>query len=62
MIRTGHDNSVKFFTGTEVEHTPALGKKTLFVVGVQSADHIASNLANCEHKIGRAHVELQSQR
>jgi hypothetical protein len=49
MIRTGHDNSVKFFTGTEVEHTPALGKKTLFVVGVQSADHIASNLANCEH-------------
>jgi hypothetical protein len=49
MIRTGHDNSVKFFTGTEVEHTPALGKKTLFVAGVQSVDHIASNLANCEH-------------
>ena len=49
MIRTGHDNSVKFFTGTEVEHTPALGKKTLFVVGVQSVDHIASNLENCEH-------------
>ena len=49
MIRTGHDNSVKFFTGTEVEHTPAYGKKTLFVVGVQSVDHIASNLENCEH-------------
>lgn len=49
MIRTGHNNSVKFFTGTEVEHTPALGKKTLFVVGVQSVDHIASNLENCEH-------------
>ena len=49
MIRTGHNDSVKFFTGTEVEHTPALGKKTLFVVGVQSVDHIASNLENCEH-------------
>ena len=49
MIRTGHNDSVKFFTGTEVEHTPALGKKTLFVVGVQSTDHIASNLENCEH-------------
>ena len=49
MIRTGHDDLVKFFTGTEVEHTPALGKKTLFVVGVQSVDHIASNLENCEH-------------
>lgn len=49
MIRTGHDDSVKFFTGTEVEHTPALGKKTLFVVGVQSIDHIAANMAGCEH-------------
>jgi hypothetical protein len=49
MIRTGHDDLVKFFTGTEVEHTPAFGKQTLFVVGVQSADHIASNLENCEH-------------
>jgi len=34
MIREGHDN-VKFFIGTEVEHTPAYGKKTLFVVGLQ---------------------------
>lgn len=35
MIREGHDG-VSFFTGQEVEHTPAYGKKTLFVVGVQS--------------------------
>jgi len=49
MIRTGHDDSVKFFTGTEVEHTPALGKKTLFVVGIQSVDHIAAKMAGCEH-------------
>jgi len=49
MIRKDHDDSVKFFTGTEVEHTPAYGKKTLFVVGVQSVDHIAANIAGCEH-------------
>ena len=48
MIRDGHDN-VQFFTGTEVEHTPALGKKTLFVVGVQSINHIAAKMAGCEH-------------
>ena len=40
MNREGHDN-VQFFTGTEVEHTPAFGKQTLFVVGVQSVDDIA---------------------
>jgi len=49
MIRQGHDESVKFFTGTEVEHTPALGKKTLFVIGVQSEDDIAAHLQGCEH-------------
>ena len=49
MIRKDHDDSVKFFIGTEVEHTPALGKKTLFVVGVQSVDHIAAKMAGCEH-------------
>jgi len=49
MNRPDHDESVKFFTGTEVEHTPALGKKTLFVVGVQSVDDIAAHLQGCEH-------------
>jgi hypothetical protein len=48
MNREGHEN-VKFFTGVEVEHTPAYGKKTLFVVGVQSADAIALNLNGAEH-------------
>ena len=42
-------NGVQFFTGTEVEHTPAYGKKTLFVVGVQPVDDIAANLQGCEH-------------
>lgn len=34
------EKSVKFFIGTEVEHTPAHGKKTLFVVGLQAFDEI----------------------
>jgi hypothetical protein len=33
MNREGHDN-IDFFTGVEVEHTPAYGMRTLFVVGV----------------------------
>jgi len=37
---TGVTNAVTFFTGTEVEHTPAYGKKTLFVVGVQPFNEI----------------------
>jgi hypothetical protein len=48
MNREGHDH-VDFFTGTEVEKTPAFGKQTLFVVGVQSVDSIALNLQGCEH-------------
>jgi hypothetical protein len=48
MNRIGHEG-VKFFYGTEVEHTPAFGKKTMFVVGVQSVDDIAANIQGCEH-------------
>ena len=33
----GTDDSVTFFVGTEVEHTPAYGKKTLFIVGKNDA-------------------------
>lgn len=43
MNREGHDNT-RFFLGTEVEHSPALGKKTLFVVGVQPVEDIESIL------------------
>jgi len=48
MNREGHENAA-FFYGTEVEHTPALGKKTLFVVGVQTTDDIAAHIQGCEH-------------
>ena len=36
----GKSDTVDFFIGTEVEHTPAFGKKTLFVVGVHDNDAI----------------------
>ena len=48
MKRDGHED-VKFFYGTEVEHTPAYGKRTLFVVGVQPVEDIAQALKDCEH-------------
>lgn len=36
----GTRDSVSFFIGTEIEHTPALGMTTLFVVGVQDVEEI----------------------
>ena len=35
MIREGFTDSESYFIGTEVEHTPAFGLKTLFVIGLQ---------------------------
>lgn len=45
----GTSEDVIFFTGIEIEHTPAYGKKTLFVTGVQPIEQIAINLQGCEH-------------
>lgn len=45
MDRPGHNN-VAMFIGTEVEHSPAYGMKTLFVVGVQSTEDIEKILAD----------------
>lgn len=51
MNRDGH-NSVDFFVGSEVEHTPAFSKKTLFVVGEQPVDTIVKHAkANTTHHI-----------
>ena len=46
---TGTADNAVFFTGVEIEHTPAYGKKTLFVTGMQSTDDIAARLQGCEH-------------
>jgi len=40
MIRDGHNDETKFFVGTEIEHTPAFGKRTMFVVGLQDPKQI----------------------
>ena len=48
MIREGHEDA-SFFTGIEIEHTAAYGKRTLFVVGVQTEDDSGSHLQTCEH-------------
>ena len=50
MNRDGHE-SVKFFIGTEVEHSPALGMRTLFVVGIQDTTEIVAMAQknNCPH-------------
>ena len=50
MNRDGHE-AVSFFVGTEVEHTPAFGMRTLFVVGIQDTAEIhAKALAyKCDH-------------
>jgi hypothetical protein len=42
--KTGTANNVNFFTGIEVEHTPAFGKKTLFVTGLRSVTEIQYQL------------------
>ena len=46
---SGEADNVQFFIGTEIEHTPAFGLKTLFVTGLHPIDHIAINLQGCEH-------------
>lgn len=47
----GSKNDVTIFTGIEIEHTPAYGKKTLFVVGIHKADELAAIATenNCDH-------------
>jgi hypothetical protein len=50
MNRAGHEQ-VDFFVGREVEHSPAFGHLTLFVVGIQDASVIINMVKNnnCTH-------------
>ncbi len=50
MNRQGHE-TVNMFVGTEVEHSPAFGQRTLFVVGVQDSTTIVeqTRLKACTH-------------
>jgi hypothetical protein len=47
----GTMNNVNFFVGTEIEHTPAYGKTTLFVVDVRPIEDIEHFYTHkkCEH-------------
>jgi hypothetical protein len=49
MIRSGHNNA-NFFVGTEIEHTPVHGHRTMFVVGVQDADQIAWQIGEVDRR------------
>jgi len=42
---------IQYFVGTEVEHTPQYGKKTLFVVGIKDPDEITglAEFNGCKH-------------
>jgi hypothetical protein len=50
MDRSGHE-SVSFFVGTEVEHSPAHGERTLFVVGIQDSRKVMDTATQhaCTH-------------
>ena len=48
MNRDGHENA-DFFYGTEVEHTPAYGMPTLFVVGIQEEEWIGYRMNGRRH-------------
>ena len=47
----GQAQDITFFTGVEIEKTPAFGMKTLFVVGIQDASVILNLIKNndCTH-------------
>jgi len=51
---SGTNENVNFFVGTEVEHTPQFGKKTLFVVGIQNFEDIVAHA----DKAGISHIYL----
>ena len=48
---SGESWDIKFFTGVEVEHTPAFGLKTLFVTGLQDVEEIQTlyKKEKCKH-------------
>jgi hypothetical protein len=49
MKRNGHE-SITFFTGIEIEASPAKDKHTLFVVGLQDVEQIAWRIGEANQK------------
>ena len=46
---TGVAEDVRFFTGIEVEHTPAYGMETLFVDGIHTVETVRKKLGDIKH-------------
>lgn len=44
IYNTGDANDVTMFIGNEVEHSPAFGLRTLFVVGIQDVNNIKKDI------------------
>ena len=49
MKRDGHE-AVTFFTGTEIEQSPATGQRTLFVVGLQDPEQIFWQIGEADRR------------
>lgn len=49
MNRPQHEG-VNFFVGTEIEHSPALGRTTLFVVGLQNTEDILWQIGEADSR------------
>lgn len=51
IYESGITDTASMFIGTEVEHTPMLGERTLFVVGIQDPEEVAkvATFENIKH-------------
>jgi hypothetical protein len=49
MNRSGHQTAT-FFVGTEIEHSPAMGQRTMFVIGLQSVEQILWNIGETDRR------------
>lgn len=52
MNRDGH-NSVEFFVGDEIEHSPVTGHRTLFVIGLHDPETIAWQIGEADRSSKR---------
>lgn len=57
IYNTGDANNVTMFVGTEVEHSPAFGLKTLFVVGIQEVSNIKKLIDDSYSLSETAHIK-----
>jgi hypothetical protein len=49
MNRSGHQTAT-FFVGTEIEHSPAMNQRTMFVIGLQSVEQILWHIGETDRR------------